>query len=62
MTRVRVHGLSGRPELNGRRGIAMAFYEDAGRYGVRFDGMRELKVRPVNLELWTTPGGVTNIE
>ena len=37
------------------------FYDDAERYGVCVDGMRELlKVRPVNLELWSTPG-VTNI-
>ena len=59
---VRLVGLTNRPELNGRRGIAMGFFDDAERYSLRVDGMRELiKVRPVNLELWTTPE-VTNIE
>ena len=59
---VRLVGLTSRPELNGRRGIAMAFNDDAERYSVQIDGMRDLlKVRPVNLELWTTPE-VTIIE
>ena len=40
----------------------MGFFDDAERYSVRVDGVSELlRVRPVNLELWTTPE-VTNIE
>ena len=34
----------------------MEFSDNAERYSVRVDGMGELRVRPVNLELWTTPG------
>ena len=36
--RVELRGLSGRPELNGRRGVAVSFDHKTGRYGVQLDG------------------------
>mmetsp|Transcript_43544 Transcript_43544/g.81808 ORF Transcript_43544/g.81808 Transcript_43544/m.81808 type:complete len:574 (+) Transcript_43544:56-1777(+) len=37
-TRVRIKGLTGRPELNGRVGKALRFVKDKGRWQVRLDG------------------------
>eukprot|EP00900_Chrysochromulina_parva_P005440 jgi/Chrpa1/14898/Chrysochromulina_OHIO_Genome00018542-RA len=36
--RVVLHGLSARPELNGRAGVAVSFDPSTGRYGVQLDG------------------------
>ena len=46
--RVVLGGLSSRPELNGRRGVARSF--EGGRYAVALEGSGEsVRVRPGNL-------------
>ena len=49
--RVELRGLSGRPELNGCRGVAVSFDPKTGRYGVQLDGKGREKValRPATL-------------
>eukprot|EP00966_Prymnesium_polylepis_P176861 4095697-Prymnesium_polylepis.1 len=49
--RVRIDGLSARPELNGRRGTARSFDEKTGRYVVELEGVdaKKLSVRPSQL-------------
>ena len=49
--RVVLRGLSGRPELNGRRGTAVSFDPATGRYGVQLEGASREKValRPASL-------------
>jgi len=49
--RVELRGLSGRPELNGCRGVAVSFDPKTGRYGVQLDGKVREKValRPATL-------------
>ena len=55
--RVELCGLSGRPELNGRKGVAISYEERTGRYGVQLDGKGEkLALRPENLAIWSHPG------
>ena len=55
--RVRIGGLTARPDLNGRRGVAIAYDAPSGRYAVQLeDGAHEgkaagVKVRAANLEL-----------
>ena len=53
--RVELRGLSGRPELNGRRGVAVSFDPKTGRYGVQLDGKVREKValRPDNIQAET---------
>ena len=48
--RVRIHGLVGRPELNGTCGLARSFDAQTGRYAVRLDadGTR-VALKPANL-------------
>ena len=46
-TRVRVHGLTGREELNGQCGLVAFWNEAKGRYGVQVDGI----VAPVLLRV-----------
>jgi hypothetical protein len=51
--RVVLHGLSARPELNGRAGVAVSFDPSTGRYGVQLDGSggraEKVALRPANL-------------
>ena len=48
--RVRLHGLNGRPELNGQLGVAFTFCDESGRYGVKLDDSKEkVLLRPSNL-------------
>ena len=51
--RVLLHGLSARPELNGRTGVAVSFDPNTGRYGVQLDGSggraEKVALRPANL-------------
>ena len=53
--RVVLHGLSARPELNGRSGTAVSFDPDTARYGVQLDstdaslGTICVAVKPANL-------------
>ena len=47
---VEIHGLKGRPELNGRRGNALNLNRETGRMGVRVDG-ESVAVRLQNLRL-----------
>ena len=37
-TRVELHGLQAKPELNGRRGVVVKFTGSSGRYRVQLDG------------------------
>mmetsp|Transcript_134969 Transcript_134969/g.319955 ORF Transcript_134969/g.319955 Transcript_134969/m.319955 type:complete len:607 (-) Transcript_134969:80-1900(-) len=47
---VKIHGLQGAKELNGRTGRIVAYVEETQRFGVKLDGELENKaVRPVNL-------------
>lgn len=49
---VRLHGLSGRPDLNGSHGVVLSWEEARGRYAVALrQGEQRLCVRPQNLEL-----------
>ena len=58
---VRIDGLLGRPELNGRVGRVLVWDAHAGRAGVEIDGLpKKLAVKPANLVLLPpeqTPGG-----
>ena len=49
--RVRLRGLSARPELNAHTGLVVCFDESTGRYGVQLDSSREkqLALKPANL-------------
>ena len=48
--RVVLHGLTARPELNGRNGRVMSWHEAHGRAGVRLDGeQRSIAIKPANL-------------
>jgi hypothetical protein len=47
--RVRVTGLSARPDLNGQEGMCVAF--EADRYSVAVNSDLTLRVKPANLEL-----------
>ena len=51
--RVRIHGLSGRPDLNGLFGWAARFFPDKGRYQIMVENDADEKVllRPANLEV-----------
>ena len=55
--RVRISGLSGRADLNGRLGVAGSLDLDAGRYAVCLDDGECVKVRPANLQLAGGEGG-----
>ena len=47
-----IHGLKGRPELNGQRGRALKWNPEASRIGVELgDGMGKLSVRAENVRL-----------
>jgi len=49
--RVRIDGLKGRPELNGRCGVAGRFEAAKGRYAVTVEGEAEaVLLRPANLQ------------
>ena len=51
-TRVVLHGLCSRPDLNGRRGIICAFLKEKGRYNVAFDGVDgKISVKPANFSI-----------
>ena len=58
---VRIDGLLGRPELNGRVGRVLVWDAHACRAGVEIDGLpKKLAVKPANLVLLPpeqTPGG-----
>ena len=48
--RVIVHGLTGRPDLNGCSGRVMSWHQVHGRAGVRLDGeTKSIAIRPANL-------------
>ena len=50
-SRVRVKGLQARPELNGIEGTVVGLPNDKSeRYGVRFATLKELALKPQNLE------------
>ena len=47
-----IHGLKGRPELNGQRGRALKWNPEASRIGVELgEGMGKLSVRAENVRL-----------
>ena len=49
--RVRIFGLKGRPELNGRSGVAGRFDAAKGRYEVAVEGEAEaVLLKPANLQ------------
>ena len=59
---VRLHSLSGRPELNGRGGRVTSSLSPKGRVGVRVDGvLRPMAVKPANLEEVTSGAPITVI-
>ena len=45
-----VHGLNGRPDLNGQHCVLTAFHDDASRWAVRFMSGEEVRVKPANLK------------
>ena len=45
-----VHGLNGRPDLNGQHCVLTAFHDDAGRWAVRFMSGEEVRVKAANLK------------
>jgi len=45
-----VHGLNGRPDLNGQHCVLTAFHDDAARWAVRFMSGEEVRVKPANLK------------
>ena len=51
--RVHIHGLAGRPDLNGLYGWTSRFFEDTGRYQIMVENDDDEKVllRPANLEV-----------
>ena len=50
--RVRIAGLKGRPELNGRCGVAAHFDAAKGRYAVTVEGEEEaVLLKPANLQV-----------
>ena len=60
--RVRIAGLKGRPELNGRSGVAAYFDAAKGRYAVTVEGEAEaVLLKPANLQefLEPAPSGLT---
>jgi hypothetical protein len=52
-SRVIINGLVAKPELNGRRGTAVSFDSDKGRYSVELDGTSSFMIKPCNLLLPT---------
>ena len=58
---VRLHGLSGRPELNGSHGVVQSWEADRGRYAVVItQGAPVLCLKPENLELLVTGSAGTS--
>ena len=54
--RVRIAGLKGRPELNGRRGVAAYFDTAKERYAVTVEGETEaVLLKPANLQEFLEP-------
>ena len=56
LSRVRLHGLAARPELNGRMGVARVYVPDKGRFAVSVDAEAgekpvEILLKPANLTL-----------
>ena len=50
--RVRIDGLQGRPEFNGRSGVARRFDAAKGRYEVAVEGANfKMLLKPANLQL-----------
>ena len=50
--RVEIHGLNGRPELNGQKALAMHYDESAGRYAAILEQTGEcVRIKPSNLQL-----------
>ena len=55
---VRVHGLTGRPELNGSQGLVRSWDAERGRYAVALERCTQpILLRPGNLELARGSGG-----
>ena len=55
-SRVRIAGLKGRPELNGRRGVAAYFDTAKERYAVTVEGETEaVLLKPANLQEFLEP-------
>ena len=49
-----INGLVAKPELNGRRGTAVSFDDDKGRYSVEIDGSStSFTINPCNLSALT---------
>jgi NAD(P)-dependent dehydrogenase (short-subunit alcohol dehydrogenase family) len=48
--RVKISGLSGRPELNGQHGVAVSFSEASGRYSVSLSGGEVVALKSTNIE------------
>ena len=46
-----IHGLKGRPELNGQRGRALKWNSETRRIGVEVEGMGKLSVKADNVRL-----------
>eukprot|EP00964_Phaeocystis_antarctica_P013720 scaffold7530_cov74-Phaeocystis_antarctica.AAC.3 len=56
--RVLLHGLKGRPELNGREGAVVSHDTTAQRFGVQLEGEEKpLALKPDNLQPLTLPIG-----
>ena len=52
---VQLWGLSARPELNGRYGLAASYSKSSGRYGILLESSGErVGIRPTNLKLDTS--------
>ena len=47
---LRMHGLKGRPELNGEHGTALSFDTERGRYAMELRHGEKVLIRPENLE------------
>lgn len=55
---VELFGLSAK-QYNGQQGIAASFLEEAVRYAVKLESGKSLKVRPANLKVIETVGGMS---
>ena len=47
--KVSISGLASRPELNGAKGVAIAFDDAKGRYTVRLDSGENCSLKPTNV-------------
>ena len=55
--KVSISGLASRPELNGAKGIAIAFDDAKGRYTVRLDSGENCSLKPTNVAAADSGGG-----